>query len=138
MNFLTAPQIGGIFVHNALIPGAKARLSGTKRRMSQELPRGFNKAWFGPRSPILSDPPFTRQPPPLNCEHMTETPPSENPPEHEKSRLRRFEDAVDDRLLAAEVAAEAAAGYGSLTADRGAAETAAKPQHEPRTQDAGG
>ncbi|MHB8488955.1 MAG: hypothetical protein ACYDCS_07135 [Candidatus Dormibacteria bacterium] len=61
---------------------------------------------------------------------MTDTPPTEDPPEHEKSRLRRFEDAVHDRLLAAEVAAEEAAGYGSLTAAREAAETAANPQHE--------
>jgi hypothetical protein len=61
---------------------------------------------------------------------MTETPPPENPPEHEKSRLRRFEDNVHDRLLAAEVAAEEAAGYGSLTAAREAAETAANPSHE--------
>ena len=106
--------------------------------MSQELPRGFIKAWFGPRSPILSDPPVTRQPPPLNCEHMTETPPSENPQEHEKSRLRRFEDAVHDRLLAAEVAAEEAAGYGSLTAAREAAETAANPNHELGTEDDSG
>jgi hypothetical protein len=61
---------------------------------------------------------------------MTETPPPENPPEHEKSRLRRFEDAVHDRFVAAEVAAEEAAGYGSLTAAREAAETAANPSHE--------
>jgi hypothetical protein len=61
---------------------------------------------------------------------MTETPPPENPPEHEKSRLRRFEDNVHDRLLAAEVAAEEAAGYGSLTAAREAAETAANPSRE--------
>ena len=63
-------------------------------------------------------------------EQMTETPPPETPPEHEKSRLRRFEDAVHDRFLAAEVAAEEAAGYGSLTAAREAAETAANPSHE--------
>jgi hypothetical protein len=61
---------------------------------------------------------------------MTDTTPSETPPEHQKSRLRRFEDAVHDRLLAAEVAAEEAAGYGSLTAAREAAETAANPSHE--------
>lgn len=61
---------------------------------------------------------------------MTDTPPPDKPPEHEKSRLRRFEDAVHDRLLAAEVAAEEAAGYGSLTAAREAAETAANPEHE--------
>jgi hypothetical protein len=61
---------------------------------------------------------------------MTDTPPPDQPPEHEKSRLRRFEDAVHDRLLAAEVAAEEAAGYGSLTAAREAAETAANPEHE--------
>jgi hypothetical protein len=61
---------------------------------------------------------------------MTETPPPETPPEHEKSRLRRFEENVHDRLLAAEVAAEEAAGYGSLTAAREAAETAANPSHE--------
>jgi hypothetical protein len=61
---------------------------------------------------------------------MTDTTPPEDAPEHEKSRLRRFEDAVHDRLLAAEVAAEEAAGYGSLTAAREAAETAANPDHE--------
>jgi hypothetical protein len=61
---------------------------------------------------------------------MTDTPPSDEPPEHEKSRLRRIEDAVHDRLLAAEVAAEEAAGYGSLTAAREAAETAVNPEHE--------
>ena len=66
----------------------------------------------------------------LTSEFMTDTPTTDNPPEHEKSRLRRFEDAVHDRLLAAEVAAEEAAGYGSLTAAREAAETAANPQHE--------
>jgi hypothetical protein len=63
-------------------------------------------------------------------EHMTDTPADEQPPEHEKSRLRRFEDAVHDRVLAAEVAAEEAAGYGSLTAAREAAETAVNPAHE--------
>jgi hypothetical protein len=61
---------------------------------------------------------------------MTETTPPEDPPEHEKSRLRRFEDAVHDRLIAAEVAAEEAAPYGSLTAAREAVETAANPSHE--------
>jgi len=61
---------------------------------------------------------------------MTDTPADEQPPEHEKSRLRRFEDAVHDRVLAAEVAAEEAAGYGSLTAAREAAETAVNPAHE--------
>jgi len=40
---------------------------------------------------------------------MSDSPPPEDPPDHEKSRLHRFEDAVHDRLLAAEVAAEAAA-----------------------------
>ena len=61
---------------------------------------------------------------------MTDTPPADDPPEHEKSRLRRFEDAIHDRVLAAEVAAEEAAGYGTLTAAREAAETAANPKHE--------
>lgn len=68
--------------------------------------------------------------PPLQVKEMTETTPPEDPPEHEKSRLHRFEDAVHDRFLAAEVAAEEAAGYGSLTAAREAAETAANPSHE--------
>ncbi len=67
---------------------------------------------------------------PVKSEYMTDTPPPDDPPDHEKSRLRRFEDAVHDRLLAAEVAAEEAAGYGSLTAAREAAETAANPKHE--------
>jgi hypothetical protein len=66
---------------------------------------------------------------------MTDKPIAEDPPEHEKSRLRRFEDAVHDRFLAAEVAAEEAAGYGSLTAAREAAETAANPDHELGTGD---
>lgn len=61
---------------------------------------------------------------------MTETPETETPQEHPKGRLRRFEDAVHDHLLAAEVAAEEAAGYGSLTAAREAAETAVNPEHE--------
>ncbi len=69
---------------------------------------------------------------------MTETPPPEHPPEPEKSRLRRFEDSVHDRLLAAEVAAEEAAGYGSLTAAREAAETAANPSHELGEDEPGG
>jgi hypothetical protein len=72
----------------------------------------------------------TRRLQPLKSEHMTDTPPPDEAPEHEKSRLRRLEDAVHDRLLAAEVAAEEAAGYGSLTAAREAAETAANPKHE--------
>ena len=50
--------------------------------------------------------------------------------EHPKGRLRRFEDAVHDHFVAAEVAAEEAAGYGSLTAAREAAETAVNPDHE--------
>jgi hypothetical protein len=61
---------------------------------------------------------------------VTETPEPETPQEHPKGRLRRFEDAVHDHLLAAEVAAEEAAGYGSLTAAREAAETAVNPEHE--------
>ncbi len=61
---------------------------------------------------------------------MTDSPPAEDPPDHEKSRLRRFEDAVHDRLIAAEVAAEEAAGFGSLTAAREAAEAAVNPAHE--------
>jgi hypothetical protein len=66
---------------------------------------------------------------------VTETPEPESPAtgtaeEHPKGRLRRFEDAVHDHLLAAEVAAEEAAGYGSLTAAREAAEAAVNPDHE--------
>lgn len=61
---------------------------------------------------------------------MTEPQAPEEPEEHPKSRLHRFEDAVHDRLLAAEVAAEEAAGYGSLTAAREAAEAAVNPAHE--------
>lgn len=63
-------------------------------------------------------------------EHVTDTPPPDSPPEHPKGRIRRLEDALHDRLLAAEVAAEEAAGYGSLTAAREAAETAVNPEHE--------
>jgi hypothetical protein len=69
---------------------------------------------------------------------MTDDPPADDPPEHEKGRLRRFEDAVHDRLLAAEVAAEEAAGYGTLTAAREAAETAANPKHELGGEDESG
>jgi hypothetical protein len=61
---------------------------------------------------------------------VTETDEPERPTEHPKGKLRRFEDAVHDHLLAAEVAAEEAAGYGSLTAAREAAETAVNPAHE--------
>ncbi len=61
---------------------------------------------------------------------MSDSPPPEDPPEHEKSLLHRVEDAVHDRFLAAEVAAEEAAGYGSLTAAREAAEAAVNPAHE--------
>ena len=42
---------------------------------------------------------------------------------------------MHDRFLAAEVAAEEAAGYGSLTAAREAAETAVNPAHELGTDD---
>jgi hypothetical protein len=66
---------------------------------------------------------------------VTETPEPETPPEHPKGRFRRFEDAVHDHLLAAEVAAEEAAGFGSLTAAREAAETAVNPAHELGTDD---
>ncbi|HEY8673788.1 MAG TPA: hypothetical protein VIM76_08530 [Candidatus Dormibacteraeota bacterium] len=61
---------------------------------------------------------------------MTDTPAPDDPPEHPKGRIRRLEDALHDRLLAAEVAAEEAAGYGYLTAAREAAETAVNPEHE--------
>jgi hypothetical protein len=61
---------------------------------------------------------------------VTDTKTPEDPPEHAKGRIRRFEDAVHDRFLAAEVAAEEAAGFGSLTAAREAAETAVNPAHE--------
>jgi hypothetical protein len=63
-------------------------------------------------------------------ENVTDTPAPDDPPEHPKGRIRRLEDALHDRLLAAEVAAEEAAGYGSLTAAREAAETAVNPDHE--------
>ena len=46
------------------------------------------------------------------------------------SRLQRLESAIHERVEAAEVAAEEAAGYGSLTAAVEAAETAADPAHE--------
>lgn len=69
---------------------------------------------------------------------MNDTPTPDEPTEAEaqpKGRLRRFEDAVHDRFVAAEVAAEEAAGYGSLTAAREAAETAVNPAHELGTGD---
>jgi hypothetical protein len=61
---------------------------------------------------------------------VTDTPAPDGPREHPKGRIRRLEDSLHDRLLAAEVAAEEAAGYGSLTAAREAAETAVNPEHE--------
>ena len=67
--------------------------------------------------------------------HVTEADEPETPPEHPKGKLRRFEDAVHDHLLAAGVAAEEAAGYGSLTAAREAAESAVNPAHELGTDD---
>src|SRR5437588_6026348 len=45
-------------------------------------------------------------------------------------RIHRFEEAVHDHVLAAEVAAEESAGYGSLTSAVEAAEAAAVPEHE--------
>jgi hypothetical protein len=67
---------------------------------------------------------------------MTDTPPEAQPPEHDKSLLHRFEDAVHDRFVAAEVAAEEAAGYGSLTAAREAAESAVNPNREAEAAEA--
>ena len=66
---------------------------------------------------------------------MTDKPAPDSPAEPPKGRIRRIEDAIHDRLLAAEVAAEEAAGYGSLTAAREAAETAVNPDHELGTED---
>jgi hypothetical protein len=66
---------------------------------------------------------------------VTDTPAPDSPPEHAKGPIRRLEDALHDRLLAAEVAAEEAAGYGSLTAAREAVETAVNPEHELGTED---
>jgi hypothetical protein len=74
--------------------------------------------------------PAGKRPQRLMSEKLTDTPASDSPPEHPKGRIRRLEDALHDRLLAAEVAAEEAAGYGSLTAAREAAETAINPDHE--------
>jgi len=45
-------------------------------------------------------------------------------------RIHRIEKAVHDHVLAAEVAAEESAGYGSVTSIVEAAETAAVPEHE--------
>ncbi len=61
---------------------------------------------------------------------MTETPPTEEPPEPSRGPIRRLEDAVHDRLMAARVAAEESAGYGSVTAALEAAEAAVNPEHE--------
>ena len=61
---------------------------------------------------------------------MTEKPVPDESEEHPKGRLRRLEDAVHDRLVAAHVAAEESAGYGSVTAAMEAAETAVNPEHE--------
>jgi hypothetical protein len=63
-------------------------------------------------------------------EPVTEPTEPEEPEEHPKGRIQRFEDAVHDRVLAVEVAAEEAAGYGGLTAAREAAEAAVNPDHE--------
>lgn len=62
--------------------------------------------------------------------NVTEHQPAETTDERPKGRIRRFEEAVHERLLAAEVAAEEAAGYGSVTAAVEAAETAVNPGHE--------
>ncbi len=61
---------------------------------------------------------------------MTEKPPTEKPPDTPRGPIRRLEDAVHDRLMAARVAAEESAGYGSVTAAVEAAEAAVNPQHE--------
>ena len=45
-------------------------------------------------------------------------------------RIHRFEEAVHDHVLAAEVAAEESAGYGSVTSAVEAAEAAVVPEHE--------
>jgi hypothetical protein len=63
-------------------------------------------------------------------ETVTDATEPEEPDEHPKGRIQRFEEAVHDRVLAAEAAAEEAAGYGSLTAAREAAEAAVNPDHE--------
>ncbi len=61
---------------------------------------------------------------------MTETPPTEEQPKPTRGPIRRLEDAVHERLLAARVAAEESAGYGSVTAAVEVAETAVNPEHE--------
>ena len=64
---------------------------------------------------------------------MTETPPTEEQPKPTRGPIRRLEDAVHERLLAARVAAEESAGYGSVTAAVEVAETAVNPEHELET-----
>jgi hypothetical protein len=63
-------------------------------------------------------------------ENVSETPPTEDQPQPARGPIRRLEDAVHDRLLAARVAAEESAGYGSVTAAVEAAEAAVNPDHE--------
>jgi len=63
-------------------------------------------------------------------EHANDSPPPEEEHEPAKGVFRRLEDAVHERLLAARVAAEESAGYGSVTAAVEAAETAVNPEHE--------
>jgi len=63
-------------------------------------------------------------------ENVTETPSTEEQPKPSRGPIRRLEDAVHDRLLAARVAAEESAGYGSVTAAVEAAEAAVNPEHE--------
>jgi hypothetical protein len=113
-----------------LVSGVKACPLGSSDEVDEKLPRVVRHSVACPAIAHTADPATSRLRQPLKSEHMTDTPPPDTPPEHEKSRLRRFEDAVHDRLLAAEVAAEEAAGYGSLTAAREAAESAANPEHE--------
>ncbi len=63
-------------------------------------------------------------------ENVTETPATEEQPKPSRGPIRRLEDAVHDRLMAARVAAEESAGYGSVTAAVEAAEAAVNPEHE--------
>ena len=121
-----------------MISGVKTRPLGSSNAVGEKFPRLRRHSVACPAIAHTADPAVRRLRHPLKSEHMTDTPPPDKPPEHEKSRLRRFEDAVHDRLLAAEVAAEEAAGYGSLTAAREAAETAANPEHELGVDDEAG
>jgi len=87
----------------------KARPLGSSDAVGEKFARVVPHGVACPAIAHTADPAVSRLRHPLKSEHVTDTPPPDKPPEHEKSPLRRFEDAVHDRLLAAEVAGLASA-----------------------------